>query len=62
MTAASDNRLTNIEIESYSPGVTTPASNEKRMRLFSGPEGFLEEYAKRLPVLRFLGIDNSLGF
>jgi hypothetical protein len=39
----------------------TPASNENRMRAFSGPDEFLEEYARRFPVLRFLGMTRSPG-
>jgi hypothetical protein len=58
--AAPAAHVTNLDIESCS-AADIPASNENRIRAFSGPDGFLEEYARRFPVLRFLGMTRSLG-
>ena len=51
---------TNLVIESCS-AADNSAPTENRIRALSGPDEFLEEYERRFPVLRFLGIDNSLG-
>jgi hypothetical protein len=58
--AAPTAHVTNLDMGSCSvPECSAP--NENRIRAFSGPDGVLEEYARRFPVLRFLGIVNSLG-